>query len=249
MVEIRYRENYEVAELAGQSVAEARKHFKGEFGIPDKATAKLNGKKVSGKLEAETCLNDDDRITFARDNRGKGLILAGALLLTMAITGGVFAYTATSTSATMGVVAQTDFVTVSSNMTDNVTGSTWNIFGKYKGTLPDGNLFDIAPAAGYPGDLVATVSIGNGDEMVGVYRVYVMQIEIEDEAGSTVSSGILTMSNGEVELPIDVSAFNATGFYVRSNGGFYVSHSWSGLFSPPGANEEDPILYIDIAQR
>ena len=92
MVEIRYSDNYEVANLTGQSVAFAREQFKGEFGIPEKAAAKLNGKKVQGKLETETCLCDADELTFATTAKGKGAILVGAMLLTMAITGSVFAY-------------------------------------------------------------------------------------------------------------------------------------------------------------
>ena len=80
MVEIRYGDYNEAADLAGQSVAEARQQFKGELGIPEKATARINGRKVKGTLEGETCLNDDDRLTFAR-TRGKGVFLVGALLL------------------------------------------------------------------------------------------------------------------------------------------------------------------------
>ena len=44
MVEIRYSNSNEVADLAGQTVREARKQFKSEFSIPDKAKAKLNGR-------------------------------------------------------------------------------------------------------------------------------------------------------------------------------------------------------------
>ena len=247
MVEIRYRDQYEVADLTGRSVSDARKLFKNELGIPDKATAKLNGKRVKGNLEADTRLTECDTLSFSRPT-GRGPLLIGALLLTLAITGGVFAYTATSTSAQLGVVAQTDFVTVSSNLTDNVTGDTWNIFGKYKGTLPDGNLFTIVPAAGYPGDLVATISLGNGDDMVKAYRVWVMNVEIRDEDDALASSGVLTLSNGEVELAIDVSATNPTGYYVKSTGGFYVSPLWQGFWA---ANDgaEDPLLYIDVVQR
>ena len=39
MVEIRYGEHYEMADLAGKSVAQAREQYKQEFDIPDKAKA------------------------------------------------------------------------------------------------------------------------------------------------------------------------------------------------------------------
>ena len=87
MVEIRYGEQFEISDLAGQTVSEARDHFKSEFGIPDKAKARLNGSKV--KAELDTVLNDDDRLTFAV-SRGKGAYLVGALLLALACTGGVY---------------------------------------------------------------------------------------------------------------------------------------------------------------
>ena len=89
MVEIRYGEYNESADLAGQSVAEARKLFKGELGIPEKATARINGKKVNSQLEGETCLTDDDRLSFSQ-GRGRGIFLLGSLLLTLVVTGGVF---------------------------------------------------------------------------------------------------------------------------------------------------------------
>ncbi len=88
MVEIRYGDYYEVAELAGQSITDARQQFRAELGIPEKARAKLNGRKVDAKLESEISLCDDDKLSFATAS-GKGAYLAGALLLALAITGSV----------------------------------------------------------------------------------------------------------------------------------------------------------------
>ena len=53
MVEIRYGEQYEVANMAGLTVGEAREQFRTELGIPDNARAKLNGRKVKGNLEQD----------------------------------------------------------------------------------------------------------------------------------------------------------------------------------------------------
>lgn len=53
MTEIRYGEYYEMADLAGKSVAQAREQYKQEFGIPDKAQAKLNGKGIRQKAGAQ----------------------------------------------------------------------------------------------------------------------------------------------------------------------------------------------------
>ena len=64
MVEIRYGEHYEVADLAGQLVAEARERYKEEFGIPDKAQAKLNGKRVRRAFERRMRLFNGDKLSF-----------------------------------------------------------------------------------------------------------------------------------------------------------------------------------------
>jgi len=248
MIEIRYRNQYEVADLTGRSVSDARKLFKNELGIPDKATAKLNGKRVKGNLEVETYLSECDTLAFSRPT-GRGPFLIGALLLSLAITGGVFAYGATTQSTTIStIVAESDFASVSVNLSDNVSTGTWSIFGQYKGTLPDGNLFDITPAANYNGDLVALVALGNGDEMIKAYRVYVMKLEITDNASGSVTTGILSLTKGELELPIDTSANPSDYYKLRSNGGFYISHLWSGFWTP-GGNEEDPLIYCDVVQR
>ncbi len=122
MVEIRYGENYEVANLAGQSVAEAREQFKGEFGIAGKAGARINDRKVKGKMEAEVRLADNDRLTFTEAKVGKGVFLVGALLLALSVTGGVFAFGLTTASTDFDQVTKSgeDFATVSSNTTTAV---------------------------------------------------------------------------------------------------------------------------------
>ena len=89
MVEIKYRENLEVSDIAGHTVAEARDLYKQSLDIAGKATAYLNGKKVSFNKELATLLNDDDRLVF-RLSSSKSAYLVGALLLALAITGGIF---------------------------------------------------------------------------------------------------------------------------------------------------------------
>jgi methyl-accepting chemotaxis protein len=100
MVEIRYREQYGIANLAGQTVSEAREQFKTEFGIPDKAGARLNDSRVKPSAELDTVLNDDDKLTFSV-SRGKAAYLIGALLLASAATGSVFAFGFINASTTL----------------------------------------------------------------------------------------------------------------------------------------------------
>ena len=256
MVEIRYGENYEVADLAGQSVSEARKQFQAEFGIPEKARAKLNGKKVKGDLEPETCLCDEDKLSFA-EARGKGPFLVGALLLALAVTGGVFAYGwINSTTTLVAAVATEDFAAVTKN-SDNIPA--WTPYGFFKGAITGpAPLFDVSTSAsGYSGDLVVTVSIANADELVKCYRMLAMKLELVKSSDNVVQdineSGapgddddyvLLTLSNGEVSMFPGGSADN---FTVRLKNGFYITHIYkSGNW---GSSYEDPVLFCEVAQR
>ena len=148
MVEIRFGDQYEITDLAGQTVSEAREHFRSEFGIPDKAKARLNGSKVKESAELDTVLNDDDKLTFAV-SRGKGAYLVGALLLALAVTGSVFAYGwINSTTTISATTTNYNFADVSVNNT--VAG--WTAHGFFKGSISSGELFNVQPVVAVPID-------------------------------------------------------------------------------------------------
>jgi len=265
MVEIRYGENFEVADLAGQTVGEAREQFRAEFGIPDKARAKLNGQKVKESTEPDTILNDDDKVSFAV-SRSKGPFLVGALLLALALTGGVFAYGFINASTSLNAsISDSNFADVSVNTT-GIGDITWTGYGHFKGsitsTYPDHDtkgtpIFNIdTDASGYTGDLVVTVSIGNADELAKVYRVLALKLAMYTPDGNVIDineSGsadantdwvMLTMGNGEVSM---FPAGSDNVCTVRVKSGFYMTH-----VRPHGgftATYEDPDLFCEVAQR
>jgi len=254
MVEIRFRDQYEVTDLAGQTVSEAREQFQKEFGIPDRATARLNGTTVKGSAEFDTVLNDDDKLMFTV-SKGMGVYLVGAALLALAVTGGVFAFGFINATTSLNAV------TVNSNFADvtaDVAGSnnvTWSAFGFFKGSIGGPNtIFNISPAAGYTGDLVTTVTIGNADDLVKRYRVLALQLEMVDLATSNLldinESGdadandwvMLSLDNGSVSLFTDGSA----NMSLRVKRGFYITHvkpfgTWQGSAVPE--------LFCEVAQR
>jgi len=255
MVEIRYGEQYEVTDLAGQTVWEAREQFKAEYGIPDKAKAKLNGSKIKSSAEIDTVLNDDDKLTFAV-SRSRVPYLVGALLLALAVTGGVFAFGFINASATLSVTTvNSNFADVSVNST-GVAALTWNAFGFFKGSIGGPNsIFNVIPAAGYTGDLVTTVTMGNADQLVKRYRVLALQLEMVDYTTNTTldinESGtadaddwvMLTLDNGSVSL---FTHNGANPMAVRIKSGFYITHvypfgGWQGSASPQ--------LFAEVAQR
>lgn len=257
MVEIRYGDQYEISDLAGQTIGEAREHFKTEFGIPDKASARLNGSKVKTSAEIDTVLNDDDKLTFAV-SRSRTPFLVGALLLALAVTGGIFTFGFINASTSLsGVTLQdTNFADVSVNAT-GTANITWTAFGFFKGVIGGpNNLFDVVPASGYTGDLVVTVSLGNADELAAQYRVLALQLEIVNASDNTTldineSGGVgddsdwvmLTLNNGEVSMFTDANSGAAMAVRVKS--GFYITHvrpfgGWTGV---------QPDFFCEVAQR
>lgn len=253
MVEIKYGDFQEDTDMVGQTVHEARERFKAEFDIPDRAGAILNGKKVKPGAEGDTVLADGDTLTFAVA-RHRGLLLAGLLLLALAITGGIFAYGFINSSTTLSaVVIESNFADVSIHP-DSVN-ITWTGFGFYRGSIggPNG-LFNVTPAFGYTGDLVVTVSLGNADQLSRRYRTLALRLDMVDATGSVVDineSGtadsndwvLLTLDNATVSLFPDGSS---TGLTVRVRNGFYVTHvyplgGWLGSASPD--------IFCEVAQR
>jgi hypothetical protein len=259
MVEIRYRDQFEVSELAGQTISEAREQFKAEFGIPNKAQVKLNGSKVKAGAEIDTVLTDDDKLTFVT-SRGKGVYLIGALLLALAITGGVFAAGFINASTTLTAT------TSSSNFADVTVDPaystiTWSAWGFYKGSIATSTngtkIFDIDTASsGYTGDLVVTVSLGNADQLVQRYRALSLQLVMCNPDGSPIDineSGaadandwvMLTLDNGSVSMFPNSTANITT---VRVKKGFFITHvvPFGGW---PGTSSASPDLFCEVAQR
>ena len=175
MVEIRYGEQYEQADLVGKSVAEAREQYKEEFGIPDKAQARLNGKPVKKKLEADTELGDGDELSFAEKSRSRGLVLIGAFLLALAVTGGVFAYGYTTATVTLGVIEHPEYATVR-----KLSPPPWDVWMGAKGDVPAGELFRIDPHDDFTGDLVVRVYLVNADELAQGYHYLNMALQVRD---------------------------------------------------------------------
>lgn len=260
MVEIKYRDQFEVSELAGQTVSEAREQFKAEFGIPNKAQAKLNGSKVKAGAEIDTVLTDDDKLTFVTSH-GKGVYLIGALLLALAITGGVFAAGFINASTTLNATTfNSNFADVSVNTT-GVSSLTWNAWGFYKGSITTSTngtpIFNIDTAtSGYTGDLVVTVSLGNADQLVKRYRALSLQLVMTNPDGSVIDINqdgvtnandwvMLTLDNGSVSM-FPASTANVTN--VRVKKGFFITHvvPFGGW---PSGSSASPDLFCEVAQR
>ncbi|MBN1161715.1 MAG: hypothetical protein JXA17_07210 [Dehalococcoidales bacterium] len=257
MVEIRYGDQYEISDLAGQTVSEAREHFKSEFGIPDKASARLNGSKIKGNVELDTVLNDDDKLTFAV-SRSRTPFLIGALLLALAVTGGVFTFGFINASISVGGLATNDFASVTSNST-----LSWTPYGYYKGAIAAAAnatpIFNVDTLSStYAGDLAVTVSLANGDTLAKCYRMLALRLVMCDSNGDlmdinedgTIDASdyvLLTLDNGSVSMfPNGIGGGDE--MTVRIKSGFYITHIYKGA-NWATASDYQPFLFCEVAQR
>ncbi|MFC1940821.1 hypothetical protein ACFLWL_00180 [Chloroflexota bacterium] len=246
MIEIRYGKQRELADLAGKSVADVREQYSSTFGIPERVRAILNGEPVRKELEDRMMLNDEDALSFEVKSRIKRpAVMLTAFLVTLAISGGVFAYTYTTATATISIGAVTsDFATVSVNS----SYSPPTVFGKFTGIWPTGYLYDIVPADGYTGDLVITVYIANTGNLVRYYQHVNMLMEFQDSTGTKMddqqSAKLLTLQNAEAEFYW--SSGNGTSpYYIKMTGGGFRLYRWKTLTG----GSVTPIIYCEVTQR
>ena len=258
MVEIRYGDQFEITDIAGQTIGEAREQFKSEFSIPDKASARLNGSKVKASTEIDTVLNDDDKLTFAVSH-SKTPFLIGALLLALAITGGVFAFGFINASVTLNSnPATSDFASVTHNATLNLP---WTPYGFYKGSIYAGTnatpIFTVDTwSSGYAGDLAVTVSLANGDTLAKCYRMLSLRLIMCNSTNGTIDINedntvdgndyvMLTLDNGSVSMFPKGLSDNMT---IRIKSGFYITHIFKAANWATPANYQ-PLLFAEVAQR
>jgi hypothetical protein len=192
-------------------------------------------------------LNDDDKVTFAVA-RSRTPFLVGALLLALAATGGIFAFGFTNANVTLSATATTDFVSV----TTNTTLPSWTVWGLFKGdVLSNHDLFYVKKAAGWTGDLVITVSLGNVGELAQTYRACGLELFLCDSGDPTHAELPLGLVNDQkVLLSLDYPSVNmyttsaSANITVRIKSGYYIgSHFPTG---PSGS--ASPQIFCDVTQ-
>jgi hypothetical protein len=159
----------------------------------------------------------------------------GALVATLAITGGLFAYAFTTQSTTLGAVSiSSDFA----NVTVNNTVPNYPVLGSYRGRIPQGNLFNISPSANYSGDLQVNVYLDNLDQLSHKYGLLLMRVRIVNGANATVDveniAKPLTLHNGVVSFTCD-GLTPLTTYYIQMTGGVYRTYPWAYLTGSGGS--------------
>ena len=168
-----------------------------------------------------------------------------ALAVVLVATGGVFAYTFTTATATIGVTAvESDFAA----MAANTTYSAQQVLGKFTGTWSAGTLFDITPDPNYTGDLVVSVYLVNSGALIRQYHHLNMALEFQDStnvaADEQGEAQVLNLNNAAV-LFTWASGNGTTPYYVKLTGGSYRMHPWKSLTGGSVA----PQLWCEVTQR
>ena len=172
-------------------------------------------------------------------------ILLIALVSLVVVTGGMFAYTFTTATATIGVSAPTsDFANITANT--SITAPT--VFGKFTGTWPSAPLFTITPDPNYQGDLVITVSLINTGELVRQYHHLNMELQFKDSTGALADEGsrteVLNLQNAQV-LFTWTSGNGTSPYTVDLVGGGYRLHPFKSLTG----GSYQPHLWCEVTQR
>ncbi len=246
MVNINYGENSKEVELTGKTIAEAREIFGSEFGLPDRTRVKINGKWLKKGRESEMVLSDGDVLQFARKSM-KPFAILGSFLLTLVLTGAVFAYTQTTDTSTITVGGgSTDFCSVTANATGTASID-YDLLGKHRGVISSGILFDVVPDSSYTGDLVLNVYLNNVDLLQDDYSSWMMRVQLTDNVTNPLVSAteIISLDTPGATFEIEYTDWNGVGdgkVYIYCDGGSYKTFGsgWLGA--------ADPSLYAQVVQ-
>jgi len=173
-------------------------------------------------------------------------ILLIALVALFVVTGGMFAYTFTTATATIGVSAPaSDFANITANSTVALAPT---VFGKFTGTWPAGTLYTIEPDPTYPGDLVITVSLVNAGDLIRYYHHLNMALQYYSANGSIAGTQgeiqVLNLQNAQVQF--DWQSGNGTGpFSVNITGGGFRIHPFRTLTG----GSYSPQIWCEVTQR
>ncbi len=173
----------------------------------------------------------------------KLMVLMGAMLLSLAVTGGLFAYTYTSMTTVISVSAATsDFA----NISENTSPVQSTLLGRIRGTIDPEHMFKIDKAAGYTGDLEVQVTLANPDEMSEQYSFWVMRLALTD-SGTTKKDNetitkVLSLDNPFVTFAADSDNLS-TSVYVYCEGG-----SFRALPFALGSGDAEPLIFCQVVQ-
>lgn len=168
-------------------------------------------------------------------------VLLGTLLLTLVITGSVFAYSYTTTTALISATAvAADYADVSSNESISYT-----FHGRQRSSIPGGVLFDVTRASGYTGDLEVNVYLSNVDELQKDYSFWMLRLELTDSDNTTTKDmeGITQVLSLDSPFVTFIGNDWTEPCYVRAQGGTY--RAFPNVHGLGGYN---PLIFCQVNQ-
>ena len=175
-----------------------------------------------------------------------GRYFVTALLLALAVTGGLFAYAYTSATTSLDVTAgSTDIATISANM----TVPNFTLLGQHRGRIESGNLFNVTKNTGYTGDVEVIVYLDNIDELSTYYGMLMIRVQLVNDSDVPVDvEGIdkpLSLRNGAVSFVSDNMSADTT-YYIKTSGGVY--RTFPNLYWSGSSDEYAPSLTAEVIQ-
>ena len=172
-----------------------------------------------------------------------------ALVASLAITGGMFAYAFTTSTATITATGTTDFSEIGPNTTDPCA---YSIFGNYSGAIPAGNIFSLNVTAGHNGDVSVNVYLDNIDQLGKNYGLWLMRLRLCDHGPPWNHQSIemvdkpLTLRNGVVTFVSD-NLVDINEYVIRCTGGIYRAHPWAYI-TRGGFGTINPSVTAEVLQ-
>jgi hypothetical protein len=177
-----------------------------------------------------------------------------ALVASLAVTGGMFAYAYSTTNITLAVDdALADFADIVPNSGGGP--ATIEAFGSYRGTIPPGYIFDVTPDTDYNGDLGVIVYLDNIDQIGYKYSMFMVRVNLVDPAddgsmdkdalGNGAGDRVLSLNKGVVSFVSD-NLVAGTTYNIMIKGGVYRTYPWSFLTGSGGSY--DPSFTAEVLQ-
>ena len=181
----------------------------------------------------------------------RAVVLLGSLLLTLVVTGGLFAYAYTVASVTITTTATSaDFASVTANATA-ATNLNYNLLGSTNGKIDEATIFSVQGDTAYNADVEVIVYLANADELVQEYRFWMMRVELTDGVMGSPTAVDKEGITKIISLQKPVTSFIVDSANVTSPATAYVhvlGGSWKSFPNLQYTTDSDPLIVCEVVQ-
>ncbi len=157
-----------------------------------------------------------------------------ALVASLVVTGGMFAYAYTAATQTITVsAAGADFAEIGAVDTGKpVYSGNGKIFGSYRGKIWGGILYSVNLTTDYPGDVAINVYLDNIDEMGKNYGLWMIKLRLVASTDNATAVDVqtidrpLTLNNGVVSF-VAKDLSTSAEYQIIALDGVYKAHPYA----------------------